>query len=100
MLHPYAVVRLGINPLLKIICGIREVLFDYPTELAEDLCDVSETTESIFLHEFWRATVKCFEGKYIRESTPGNLEKIKRKFAYVKVPRLYWLSGFKKLDLE
>lgn len=47
-----AVGKLGITPLLKVICALRQPSYGITSDLADDVFEVSETTASICLQAF------------------------------------------------
>jgi Plant transposon protein len=79
-LNPNAVGQTGISPLLKVIVAIRTLAYALPSDIADDMFEVSETTASMCLHEFARAVVECFEAEYLREPTEEDLIQIEKQF--------------------
>ena len=85
-LRPDATGKLGISPLLKVICGLREMSYGLPADLADDLFDVSETTASLCLHEFCKSIVDCFGERYLRDPDEEDIRRIEKQFAAVGFP--------------
>jgi len=85
-LRPDATGKLGITPLLKVICALRQLAYGIPVDLADDLFDVSETTASLCLVEFCKAVVTCFSTQYLRSPTPQDLQRIEKEFSKVGFP--------------
>lgn len=86
-LRPDATGRLGISPLLKVICALRQMAYGIPSDLADDLFDVSETTAALCLENFCIAVIEAFAPVYLRQPTIKDLENIEREFAAVGFPR-------------
>ncbi|PXF47012.1 hypothetical protein BWQ96_03202 [Gracilariopsis chorda] len=83
---PNAVGKLGIFPLVKVICALRQISHDIPSDLAEDMFEVSETTAFLCLDEFCKAVESLFRAKYLRKPTDEDLIRIERRFARVGFP--------------
>jgi hypothetical protein len=79
-LNPNAVGQTGITPLLKVIVAIRTLAYALPSNIADDMFEVSETTASMCLHEFARVVVQCFDAEYLREPTGQDLVRIEKQF--------------------
>ncbi|PXF42407.1 hypothetical protein BWQ96_07848 [Gracilariopsis chorda] len=86
LMQPNAVGKLGISPLVKVICALRQISHDIPSDLAEDMCDVSETTASLCLDEFCKAVESHFRAKYLQDPTDEDLIRTERQFARVGFP--------------
>ncbi|CDF33411.1 unnamed protein product [Chondrus crispus] len=85
-LRPDALGRMGISPLLKVICAMYQLSYGIPADLADDLFEVSETTASLCLTEFCSAVVDGFRSEYLRQPTQEDLGRIERRFAAVGFP--------------
>jgi hypothetical protein len=79
-LNPTAVGQTGIFPLLKVIVAIRTLAYALPSDIADDMFEVSETTASLCPLEFASAVVDCFEAEYLREPTEGDLITTEKTF--------------------
>lgn len=79
-LKPDATGKTGITPLLKIICALRQISYDIPADLSDDLFDVSETTAALCLENYCIALQKSLGPLYIRDPTPSELIRIEREF--------------------
>ena len=85
-MRPNAAGLLGISPLLKVICALRQIAYDIPADLADDLFDVSETTAADCLEHFCSSVRACFGAHYLREPTAEDLVRIERQFARLGFP--------------
>jgi Plant transposon protein len=79
-LNPNAVGQTGITSLLKVIVAIRTLAYALPSDIADDMFEVSETTALMCLHEFARVVVQCFDEEYLREPTGQDLIRIEKQF--------------------
>jgi hypothetical protein len=59
-LNPNAVGQTGISSLLKLIIAIRALAYTLPSDIADDMFEVSETTASMCPHEFSACKRKRF----------------------------------------
>jgi hypothetical protein len=75
-LRPDATGRAGITPLIKVIVALRQLAYGIPSDLCDDMFDVSETTAAECMYEFCFQVVSCFGNKYLREPTTDNLKQI------------------------
>jgi hypothetical protein len=89
-LNPNAVGQTGISPLLKVIVAIRTLAYVLPSNIADDMFEVSETTASLCLHEFASAIVDCFEAEYLREPTEEDLITTVKTIQGSGMARLHW----------
>lgn len=85
-LRPNCAGRIGISPLLKVICALRQLSYGIPADLADDLFDVSETTASDCLQAFCNAVISGFSGIYLREPTEEDLVRIEKEFRLAGFP--------------
>ena len=75
-LRPKAAGRMGVSSLLKVIFALREIAYDIPTDLADDLFDVSEISAADCLQHFCSAVDACLGPNYLREPTAEDLTRI------------------------
>lgn len=85
-LKPDVTGRMGISPLIKFVCALRQLAYGLPADLADDLFDVSETTAGLCLEEFCKSVVRCFSAVYLRQPTAADLKRIEKEFAAVGFP--------------
>lgn len=58
-LRPNCIGTMDISPLLKVICTLRQLSYCSPTQVSDDLFDVSETTTALFLEHFCAAVKRA-----------------------------------------
>lgn len=85
-LKPDALGRMGISPLVKVMCALRQIAYGIPSDLSEELFNVSETTARKCLVEFCTSVLNCFASLYLREPNISDLERIERQFARAGFP--------------
>jgi hypothetical protein len=85
-LRPDATGRLGITPLIKVIVDLRQLAYGIPSDLCDDMFDVSETTAAECMYEFCFQVVSCFGNKYLREPMIDDLKQIECHYSEVGFP--------------
>lgn len=78
--------RMGISPLLKVICALRQLSYGIPSDMSDDLFDVSETTASLCLEEFCVAVTASLGPTYLREPNETDIERIENEFRLAGFP--------------
>lgn len=81
-----ACAKIGITPLLKVICALRQLAYRLPADIADDLFDISETSASLCLIELCTAVNNCFQVEYLRAPTTADLARIEREIKNVGFP--------------
>ena len=72
--------RVGISPLIKVICTMRQLPYERLSNLEDDLFDVSETTSSRCLEAFCQSVTSCFGYIYLPSPNQDDLVKIEKRF--------------------
>lgn len=72
--------RMGISPLLKAICALRKFLYCLPTNISEDIFDLSDTISALCLELFYSAVTVAFGDVYLRNPTPDDIVRIEAEF--------------------
>lgn len=85
-LRPDATGRVGITPILKIICALRQLSYDLPADLSEELFDVSETTANNCLENYCLALQLSLGPIYIRNPTADEIIRIEKQFSKAGFP--------------
>lgn len=75
VLRPGCTGEMDISPLPKVICALRQLSYNLPVDLAEDLSGVSETTVALCLHHFCAAVIDVFGVFYLREPKLAQITK-------------------------
>lgn len=58
---------MGITPLLKVICAVRKLSFCIPSDLSDDLLDVSKTTANLCTEALYVVVAIGIREIYLRE---------------------------------
>lgn len=80
-LRPNCVGKIGISPLIKVICALRMLSCGLSADLADDIFNVAETTAQLCLKAFSESVIYAFFPEYLRDSTADDIARIKRQFA-------------------
>lgn len=75
-LRPHCARRMGISPLLKEICTLRQLSYGLPTHLADNIFHISEATAALRLHHFCVALIISLGVFYLRNPTLAHITKI------------------------
>lgn len=85
-LWPDCTGELGISPLLKVICAMRQLSYGIPADLGDDLFDVSEKTAATCLEKFCTSVIKDLGAVYLRKPTEDDIIRIEREFRLAGFP--------------
>eukprot|EP00171_Calliarthron_tuberculosum_P004333 IDg4333t1 len=85
-LRPDATGRLGISPLIKVITALRQLAYGIPSDMCDDMFEVSETTARTCMKELCRTIVSVLSAEYLRDPTAEDTERIEKKFRAVGFP--------------
>lgn len=86
LIRPDATDSMGISPLLKVIFALLTLVYAPPSDLADDMFDVSGTTSLLCLKEFCKSVVYYFWAEYLLSPTTEDLRRIEREFVAVGFP--------------
>lgn len=85
-LNPDCTGRIGITPLIKIICALKMISYGLPADMADDMFDISETTANLCLESFCAAVMNGLGFRYLRDPTAEDIARIERSFAAAGFP--------------
>lgn len=85
-LKPDCTGKMGISPLMKVICALRTLSYGISADLSEDMFNISETTANKCLEEFSEAVIKGLKSQYLRDPTFEEIIRIEKQFASAGFP--------------
>lgn len=85
-LKPDCTGKMGITPLVKVICALRILSYGIPSDLADDMFNVSETTADLCVKNFCSAVQTGLKSQYLRDPTDEELKEIEKQFAKAGFP--------------
>lgn len=79
-LRPNCSRKMGISPLLTVICALRQLSYGIPTDISDNLFDISESTAAQFIHHICVGVKEAFGSLYLREPTMDDIMRIEGDF--------------------